>query len=378
VASPLGIVVAPPVAASIANKSAGNVGLPLAGAVDQHGLSPLLVGGVLGGVALVLVAIGGGVVAWQMSQRGNHQLAAKVETKAAEAKPAISDAELDAILGPIKPPEPVKPAEPAKPVEPPVAPAAAAPAPEAKPTADPKVAAAKKLLAAQPKWIPIEGVVIRGRDIEVEVAQIWLASDEKGTRVDPLLPSPGTIAAALASPGKFIFVDIRVSNTGAIPRKYTSWNTEGNITSILADPQGEPLRFVPPGETPSVTRLASLHIPAGQTIGDVLVFQAPAKPFESLKLLLSQTAFATAGRNFALEVPVEFLFKRAEGLPPQTALAADDAAPAEGEARPAKKPADPNAPPSLEDFTKSLEQDKKLLDKRNATDDAPPAPTPKG
>ena len=60
-ALPLGIVVPPPVAApGKASKSAGKVGLPLAAATDEHGLSPLLVGGVLGGVALVLVAIGGG------------------------------------------------------------------------------------------------------------------------------------------------------------------------------------------------------------------------------------------------------------------------------------------------------------------------------
>jgi hypothetical protein len=106
------------------------------------------------------------------------------------------------------------------------------------------------------------------------------------------------------------------------------------------------------------------------------VFQAPPQPFESLKLLLAQSAFATAGRNFTLEVPVEFLFKQAEGLPPQTALAADDGAPGEGEGVPTApaKPVDPNAPPSLEAFTKSLENDKKMLDKQNPTDDAPPKP----
>jgi hypothetical protein len=261
---------------------------------------------------------------------------------------------------------------------------------------DPKREAARKLIQSQPKWIPIEGVVIRGRDIEVEVAQIWLATDEKGTRIDPVLPTasappppdtPGgaALAAAVASSaprGKYVFVDVRVTNGGAIPRKYNSWNTGGNVIAILADQRGEPLEFVPPEDTPSITRLLSLHIPAGQSIGDILVFKAPAEPFESLKLLLSPTAFAAAGRNFALDVPVEFLFKRAEGLPPQTALAVDDAAPAEGPARLAPKPADPNAPPSLEDFTRDLEEAKKMLDKQNATDapkkDGPARPDAKG
>jgi len=392
-ASPLGIVVAPPVAgAGKSGKPAGTSPLAAATEKDANGLSPLLVGGVLCGVALVLVAIGGGVVAWQMSQKSAADATANVAAKPSETKPPISDAELDAILGPVHIPE-TKPAAPAKVAAAP-APAAnadsapAAPPPEVKPAADPKVEAARKLLAAQPKWIPIEGVVIRGRDIQVEIAQIWLATDEKGTRVDPVLPkSAPTVggpaaaviaaAAATSSPSKYVFIDVRISNSGAIPRKYTSWNTGGTVTAILADAKSEPLAFVPPDQTPLVPRQSSVHIPAGQMIGDVLVFKAPPEPFESLKLLLSQSAFATAGRNFALDVPVEFLFKRAEGLPPQTAIAADDA-PAEGEARPAKKPVDPNAPPSLDEFTKQLENDKKMLDKRNATGDPPVKPESKG
>ena len=394
-ASPLGIVVAPPVAAPKGGKAAAKSPLAAAAEKDANGLSPLLVGGMLGGVALILVAVGVGVVAWQRWQSDDAQAAraAKAAAQPAEDKPAISEAELDAILGPIKPrePAPAAAAAPATNTSPPpeptkaIAAADAGPADDASPLAkalaDPKVEAARKLIAAQTRWTPVEGVVIRGRDIQVEVAQIWLASDEKGTRIDPVLPSAaptpaatGPIARAIASSAgkKYIFVDIRVSNGGAIPRKYTSWNTGGDITAILADAGGEPLRLVPVDETPSVPRLKSLHIPAGEMIGDVLVFEAPDDPFESLKLLLSQSAFAAGGRSFALEVPVEFLFKRAEGLPPQTALAADDAAPAEGEGpegKAAPKPGDPNAPPSLEDFTKQLELDKKMLDKQNATDD---------
>ncbi len=398
-ASPLGIVVAPPVAGHGPSNRSGRSSKSGAHAIksslaaatekDANGLSPLLVGGVLCGVAFVLVAIGGGVVAWQMSQKSAADAVAKAAAKPVETKPAISDAELDAILGPVTIPEP-KRAAPTKRAEPAPAIAAADTAPaEVKPPADPKIEAARKLLAAQTRWSPVEGVIIKGRDIEVQIAQIWLATDEKGTRVDPVLPPSAPAAAgatasvlppaatASASPGKYVFIDVRITNSGAIPRKYTSWNTGGIITAILADAKHEPLAFVPPADTPSVTRLASVHIPAGQTIGDVLVFQAPAAPFETLKLLLSQAAFATAGRNFALDVPVEFLFKRAEGLPPQTAIAADDAIPAEGEAQPPKKPVDPNAPPSLEEFTKQLENDKKMLDKRNATD-SPANPQTKG
>lgn len=393
-ASPLGIVVAPPVAAPKRAKLPAKSPLAAAAEKDENGLSPLIVGAMLGGVALVLVAVGVGVVAWQKWQSDDARaaLAAKAAAKPADETPAISDAELDAILGPIKPPDPapraapVKPTAAASPTETAVAAADTAtsdPAASTTAPADPKTEAARKLVAAQTKWIPIEGVVIKSRDIQVEVAQIWLATDAKGTRIDPVLPSAtpapaatGPIAQAIASSAgkKYIFVDIRVTNGGAIPRKYTSWNSGGNITAILAETSGEPLRLVPAEETPSVPRLQTMHIRAGEMIGDVLVFEAPEEPFESLKLLLSQGAFATGGRSFALEVPVEFLFKRAEGLPPQVTLAADDAAPAEGEAaegKAAPKPVDPNAPPSLEDFTKQLEQDKKMLDKQNATDDKP-------
>ena len=79
----------------------------------------------------------------------------------------------------------------------------------------------------------------------------------------------------------------------------------------------------------------------------------------------------------SLEVPVEFLFKQAEGLPPQTALAADDSVPAEGETRPIKKPVDPTAPPSQDEITRLLEKEKKRRDEQNATDDPPQAPKPK-
>jgi len=401
-ASPLGIVVAPPVAAPKGGKAAAKSPLAAAAEKDANGLSPLLVGGMLGGVALILVAVGVGVVAWQRWQSDDAQAAraAKAAAQPFEDKPAISEAELDAILGPIKPrePAPAAAAAPATNTSPPpeptkaIAAADAGPADDASPLAkalaDPKVEAARKLIAAQTRWTPVEGVVIRGRDIQVEVAQIWLASDEKGTRIDPVLPSSapaatGPIAQALASATqrKYVFVDIRVSNGGAIPRKYTSWNTGGNITAILADSKGEPLPLVPPEKTPSVERLQTLHIPAGQMIGDILVFEAPDEPFESLKLLLSQGAFATAGRSFALEVPVEFLFKRVEGLPPQTALAADDASPAEGEGvegKAAPKAVDPNAPPSLEEVTKQLELEKNMRDKQNATDDKPKNEPPGG
>ncbi len=392
--SPLGIVVAPPIAEPAKGAKSPASGFAAVAEKDAHGLSPLLVGSVLGGVALALLAIGGGVVAWQNLQRTSDKaaIAAKTAAKPAEEQPAISEAELDAILGPIKPPEPAAPGEQAQ--------ATASPeqSPETKAKADAaheealaeqglspadrKVLATKKLIAAQPKWTPVEGVVIRGKFTQVQIAQIWLASDEKGTRVDPALPASALAAAGLPaeatarlSPGKYVFVDVRVSNSGETPRKYNSWNTGGNITAILADGKGEPLPLVPPEDTPSVPRLLSLNIPAGEMFGDILVFEAPQEPFESLKLLLSQAAFAGPERHFALEVPVEFLFKEAEDLPPQTALAADDEAPAEGESRQVrKKTLDPNAPlapPSIEETTKLLENEKTMRERQNATDVAP-------
>jgi hypothetical protein len=390
--SPLGIVVAPPVAEPAKGAKAGPSGLAAAVEKDAHGLSPLLVGGVLGGVALVLIAIGGGVVAWQYWQKDGAQstAAAKSAAQPAEEKPAISEAELDAILGPIKPPEPASPAsQPAKAAATPATVAAdsaaddaaraAAAAAEKLSPAERKVLAAKKLLAAQSRWTPVEGVIIRGKFTQVQVAQIWLASDEKGTRVEPALPPSARAAAGLpaeatagSSPSKYVFVYVRISNSGDVPRKYTSWNTGGNITAILADGKGEPLPLVPPEDTPSVPRLLSLNIPPGELFGDILVFEAPKEPFESLKLLLSQAAFAGPGRHFALEVPFEFLFKEAEELPPQTALAADDDAPAEGEARPVrKKTVDRNAPPSLDEFTEQLKNATKVLNKQNPPDEPP-------
>src|SRR4029453_17772875 len=88
-ASPLGIVVAPPVAgAGKSGKPAGASPLAAATEKDANGLSPLLVGGVLGGLALVLVPFGRGIVPWEMSQKSAADATANVAAKPTETKPA--------------------------------------------------------------------------------------------------------------------------------------------------------------------------------------------------------------------------------------------------------------------------------------------------
>ena len=412
--SPLGIVAAPPVAgAAKSGKKLGRkspseaalrASLAAAAKKDEHGLSPLLVGGVLGGIALVLLAVAGGVVAWQVSREtppiATNNTAAPA---AAETKPIMTDAELDAILASTLPPEPAETsAAPERAASSPAANSAetatatAAPAAMRAAVPDPNLEAQRKLIAAQPRWTPVEGMRIRmpSRDLQVEFAQVWLATDAKGTRVDPALPAaPGAGApaaksgvaqsatsAASPTPAKFVFIEMRVTNSGSIPRKYNSWNAGDATMAVLAGQDNEPLAGVPVAETPGVARQSALHIAAGQSISDVLVFQAPAQPFDSLKLLLSQAALAAGGRGyFPVEIPVEYLFKRAQSpAPAAVATAAPDgaAAPAEGEGK-AAPPRDPNAPPSLEEFTKSLEDDKKMLDKQKAADNPAPKPEPK-
>jgi hypothetical protein len=351
--SPLGIVVAPPVLA----KNPDDAPLP---AAARPGASPLLAA-VAVGVVLALVVVVVCAIGWRLTvpTSPTAEPLAKAEKPAAppEEKPVLSEAELDAILGPKAPEPPPQPAKSAKDAA--VAAESAAD--------DPKLAAARKIVAAQAGWTNIENlreIKVRGRDMSLRVTAVWLTSDTAGTRVEPTLPAPAPPAggqpagdaksppassaapagAASAATAKYVFVELRVTNSGSVPRKYQGWNSGDAASAILADKSNQVLAFVPPSQTPGFTRLAAHHLPAGKTVSDLLVFEAPDKPFESLRLALAQSGLVeTLKGHFAFEVPIEFLFRTEADM-------LDDDAP-----RPAVggKPGDQNAPPPLDGRTLS-------------------------
>jgi hypothetical protein len=152
---------------------------------------------------------------------------------------------------------------------------------------------------------------------------------------------------------------------------------------VLAHEDGSILPLVPVAQTPDARRQGETRILPGEAIHDLVVFEAPAAPFEKLKLALAKSALAESLKgHLALEVPVEYLFRRPSGssAPPAVSApitarqmpadpggikvsespaisAADD--PAAGppiESAPAAVPAKKKGPPSKEDLNKFLEE----------------------
>jgi hypothetical protein len=343
----------------------------------------------IAGVAalVVLLAIGGGVAVWQMSRSpaAKTEVVSKEEAnKDAPAKPLISDAELDAILGTstTKPAEPPAKSDAAKSGA--AKPGAAkvsdeskakqsavstlAPPPAAPPP-DPEVEAARKLLADQKDWRPVEAFFVanRSQTVRMDIAGVWLAKDALGIPVAPPQSDEE------ASEAKYVFVEIRVTNTGDIPRKYTSWNTGDATEVILADDTNQPLPLVPASETPHAVRQTALQIPPGHLIRDVLVFRAPTKSFHTLKLLLAQSVFAPGLRGyFPLEASAQALLNEPPPIPMADLAAAggtEGAQPPDPAAPIPVPPRDPNAPVPLDVFTEQLSEDAKMRARRN--DDSP-------
>ena len=66
---------------------------------------------------------------------------------------------------------------------------------------------------------------------------------------------------------------------------------------MLASDAGDILTPVPTAATAGVNRLKNVQVQPGQSVFDVLVFEAPPQPFESLKLALAKSAVADAPKG---------------------------------------------------------------------------------
>jgi hypothetical protein len=127
--------------------------------------------------------------------------------------------------------------------------------------------------------------------------------------------SPGTPPAAEGK-GKFVFVELAISNKAGAAIKYKGWNNTSAMGAILADDQNQVFPLVPIAETPGVKRLTAADVPGGGTIVETLVFQAPTGSFDALHLALPQSVFypSMKGKCFALEITPDVLSN--EGGPP--------------------------------------------------------------
>jgi hypothetical protein len=171
-------------------------------------------------------------------------------------------------------------------------------------------AEAEKVVSSVAAWHDV--TQIRGidlLDLKLQIRRAWLATDERGTRremVNDAAADPPPPAA------RYVFIEISLRNTGTEPRTYTSWNELAGTSAVLADAGGTLLEFVPPSETPDVSRRGAVQLGPGDALADLLVFRAPEGEISTLRLALAKRAIAgkarvAGGTHFGFQIPSSLL-----------------------------------------------------------------------
>ncbi len=282
----------------------------------------LLVVATLGG-ACALVALIGAAVIFFSSQSSNQAIAA------ADEKPGEADAAAAADVEPLAPEAESNPVALTAESAEGEGESFIAPAKE-RPTASEPGGSAKEALATIQTWSSLANRAQLGLKgiARFEVTSVWLASDATGKRVLPKSiaskpPADGSTAAVAAVPAKlepavkprFVFAEVKISNTGDDPVKYLGWNAPAESGALLVDESGASLAFVPLAETPKVTRLAATTIPPGGSVTDTLVFRAPKTAVQKLRVALPKRALSTLAKGyFGVEVPQETLFQSSSAM----------------------------------------------------------------
>jgi hypothetical protein len=189
-----------------------------------------------------------------------------------------------------------------------------------------------------------------------------------------------------------VFVEVKITNGGPVPKKYASWNGAKPTDAVLADHANRLLAPVSASATPEVARHDVVQISPGQTVTDVLVFAAPSGPIESLKLALAKTAISDITKgHWAFEIPLEALFPKPKpgavpGSGAEPVAANREPLPAGGDAPPpiietapavpqpapatpvpAEPPKKPDRPPTIEELNRQFEElDKQKKDAEKA------------
>lgn len=314
----------------------------------------------LGGVGILTAVVGIAIVALN-AKRGSDEPVATVAQESEGESVVGDEANPEFVSLEANPPEPSNASEPA--------------------TSPLSNDDAARQLAAIKTWNSLSKTQSQGFKnlVRFEVTAVWLAADATGKPIGMKASAAAPVAAAAnggaappatpkleaAEAPAFVFAELRITNTGTKPLKYTGWNN-ASAAAILADQSGSPLEFVPASATPDIARQATIFIPPGDSIDDTLVFRAPQNAVQTLRLALPHVALSPLSKgHFALEVPPEMLFEEpsranAPGLAgggsnqgldaAQREFAALQQQLAEGEspgpAPPEPKPAEPASSPS--------------------------------
>ena len=222
------------------------------------------------------------------------------------------------------------------------------------------LAAQEKLVKSIASWQSMAGVRSFGvSNASLQLTRVWrtdAASDGENQQSK-----------------RYVCVELTISNKSSAPLRYKGWNSYGEAGAILADESGKVLPLVPVDKTPEIMRQTRTSVPGGGTLKEVLVFDAPTSEEEVLHLVLPYSVFYSNVRppHRALELTPDLMGVDLASAQPQAPagpapgneqvveLDAVGAA-AAGDKPPPKEPApkapvakDAGKPPSLRDMINS-------------------------
>lgn len=146
-------------------------------------------------------------------------------------------------------------------------------------------------LEPAPEWPRADRCSVQLGDVRVRVMGATVRSEGP--------PAPGK------APEFHLYLDLRAQNVGTTQRfRYRGWGAPGALAAVLRSPKGE--------EVPLATPAADNKPPANRGVpplghlDDVLVFEAPPKDAEALRLELPAAAVGGTG-TLRLEIPRSML-----------------------------------------------------------------------
>lgn len=244
-------------------------------------------------------------------------------------------------------------------------------------------------------WLDTSSVKsVTSGSVKIMIAAAWFSGEPASNSPAPSKDSSEDEAASpKASPKpRYVCIEVSLENAkGPGVVGYKSWNGAGKkpeeTTALLLDSEGRICPLVSREKAPEAGRRRVEELALGQTISDVLVFEAPAGDFDYLRIALPYAALGRTGA-VGFHVPRDKVALKKADL---AAAAPSSPKPAAGGAKPAaggageqpetideraslnkpdtKKPADSDAPPSPKELEKQIQDAKKLEAQRKAEEE---------
>lgn len=193
-----------------------------------------------------------------------------------------------------------------------------------------------------------------------------ILDDVEPSQPSSAAPSSAAGSASADAPPKYVFVQLQLVNLDHEQElNYSGWNSEtpppDRPRAVLVDSAGCSCRLLSVSEAPAPGRLSSVNIAAHESVTDLLVFAAPAEPYDYVRLVLPWSTIG--GKGY-----VGYEISRAELSSPRGRLVGTAELPSDAIERGieeldqsaagagATQDAPPiNRPPSIEEINRALE-----------------------